>query len=120
MTVAVDFDNVVREYSSKKQTGPITDPPLPGAIEGLRKLMDMEPVFILTSNDVERVTKWLTDHDFVAIADMGIKRGDRFWNRKGVLLVTNWKLPARAYLDDRAVTFTSWQKALRDLKDGGE
>ena len=119
MTIAVDFDSVIREYSDKRQTGPITDPPVGGALDGLRALMDSEAVFILTSNDVERVTRWLVDHGFVAVADMAIKRGDRFWNRKGVLLVTNWKLPARAYLDDRAVTFTSWPKALRDLKDGG-
>lgn len=33
----------------------------------------------------------------------------------GVLLVTNRKLPAIAYIDDRAVRFTDWDQALREV-----
>lgn len=38
-----------------------------------------------------------------------------FWDTRGVLLVTNRKLAARAYIDDRAIRFESWEQALRDL-----
>ncbi|WP_329368841.1 hypothetical protein OG896_24850 [Streptomyces sp. NBC_00669] len=38
-----------------------------------------------------------------------------FWDLRDQLLVTNRKLPARAYLDDRAVRFTDWHQALRDI-----
>jgi hypothetical protein len=40
-----------------------------------------------------------------------------FWTTCGILLVTNRKLSAAAYLDDRAVRFTSWAQALADLRD---
>lgn len=39
-----------------------------------------------------------------------------FWNETGQLLVTNRKLPARLYLDDRAILFTSWDQALADIQ----
>ncbi|WP_171108624.1 hypothetical protein, partial [Streptomyces sp. N502] len=38
-----------------------------------------------------------------------------FWNVRGLLLVTDRKFPAVAYLDDRAVHFTDWSQALTDL-----
>lgn len=34
----------------------------------------------------------------------------------GVLLVTNGKLPAVAYLDDRALPFVNWDQAMAELK----
>lgn len=37
------------------------------------------------------------------------------WDGRGQLLVTNRKLPAIAYIDDRAIRFTSWQQASYDL-----
>lgn len=113
MTLAVDFDGVVHGYSRGWQDGRIYDPPLPGALDGLRQLMCSEAVFILTSRDVGAVSSWLLERGF------SIRTGydGPFWNEQGVLLVTNHKLPARAYLDDRAVRFTSWPQALRDLGD---
>ncbi|MFD6094727.1 hypothetical protein ACFVWN_01180 [Nocardiopsis flavescens] len=39
----------------------------------------------------------------------------RFWTRPGVLLVTDRKLPALVYIDDRAIRFTSWDQALNDF-----
>lgn len=38
-----------------------------------------------------------------------------FWNERGQLLVTNRKLPAVAYIDDRAIRFTSWRDAFAQL-----
>lgn len=35
---------------------------------------------------------------------------------KGLVLVTNTKLPARVYLDDRALKFTSWPQATTNLE----
>lgn len=38
-----------------------------------------------------------------------------FWSERGQLLVTNRKLPAVAYIDDRGIRFESWDQALADL-----
>lgn len=116
-TIAVDFDGVIHTYSRGWQDGTIYDPPLPGALEGLRTLMQDHAVFIHTTRDAATVAAWLSEHGFDTVVDVeGPKHPRReFWNDLGVLLVTDRKLPAVAYLDDRAVLFTDWDQALTDL-----
>lgn len=118
MTLGVDFDGVIHRYSKGWQDGSIYDGPMPGALGGLNRLMEAEPVFIHTARDVGQVAAWLLDRGF----SVRVGHDGAFWNEKGRILVTNRKLPARAYLDDRAVLFTSWPQALADLlgEDGGE
>jgi hypothetical protein len=115
MSLAVDFDGVIHRYSRGWQDGSIYDQPMDGAIDGLRALMDVEAVFVFTSREPDQVARWLAGYGFQVVADTGPAPGRHFWNQRGVLLVTNRKLPARAYLDDRAVPFTSWGQALKDL-----
>lgn len=134
MTIAVDFDGVVHQYSRGWHDGTIYDPPMPGALEGLRTLMEHDSVFIFTTRDPEQVMPWLEQHGFDVlndyescerchgqfIAEVPCRecKGSgllTFWNDRGRLLVTNRKLPAVAYLDDRAVRFVDWGQALTDL-----
>lgn len=132
MAVAVDFDGVIHRYSRGWQDGSIYDPPMPGALDGLRVLMATEAVFIHTSREPEQVGPWMEGHGFDvtidercgvcatvgATTDCPMCKGSGllvFWEERGQLLVTNRKLPARAYLDDLAVPFTRWDKALADL-----
>lgn len=138
MTFAVDFDGVIHRYSRGWHDGTIYDPPMEGAMDGLRALMDYDAVFIHTTRDPEQVATWLEARGVHAVTDEDTcerchgQYTDEvpctacqgsglltFWNQRGVLLVTNRKLPARAYLDDRAVPFTRWDKALADLLDYG-
>lgn len=115
MAIAVDFDGVVHAYSRGWYDGTAYDEPMPGAIEGLRALMEKHAVFVHTSRNVHQVAEWLTRHGFETTTFTPPK----FWNERGRLLVTNWKVPATAYLDDRAVRFTSWASALDELQHGG-
>ncbi len=70
-------------------------------------------MFILTAhNPLTAVVDWLEDH--------GLKASYRdelpeFWSRRGILLVTNIKLPAAVYIDDRSIRFTSWSQVLNEL-----
>lgn len=115
MTLAVDFDGVIHAYSQGWHDGTIYDPPIPGAIEGLRALMERDAVFIFTTRDAHQVAEWLNEHDVPAMAE---KIADRvFWHGRDVLLVTDRKLPALAYLDDRAVRFSDWTQALNDMTE---
>jgi hypothetical protein len=116
-TIAVDFDGVIHAYSRGWQDGTIYDPPLPGSLDGLRALMQTYAVFIHTTRDAATVASWLADHGFDTVVDVeGPKHPKReFWNDTGCLLVTDRKLPAVAYLDDRAVRFTDWDQAMADL-----
>ncbi|MFM9675796.1 HAD family hydrolase [Streptomyces brasiliscabiei] len=145
MTIAVDFDGVIHSYRRGWQDGSIYDQPMPGALDGLRELLDHDAVFIFTARDPEQVAPWLERYGFDVTTDdrcgrcLGEGGGQEldadsrpagpawecdackgsglltFWNQRGQLLVTNRKLPATAYLDDRAVRFVDWDQALTDL-----
>ena len=116
-TIAVDFDKVIHAYSQGWQDGTIYDPPLPGALDALTELMKDYAVFIHTTRDAGAVAGWLADRGFDTLLDVdGPTHPKReFWNEQGVLLVTDRKLPAVAYIDDRAIRFTDWPQALADL-----
>jgi|SRR5690606_9407958 len=111
-TLAVDFDGVIHRYGRGWQDGTIYDPPMPGALDALRTLMQEFAVFIHTAREPQQVIPWLENYGFDCAPD---DQGLRFWNRRGVLLVTSRKLPAKYYLDDRAVHFTTWAAALDEL-----
>lgn len=119
MTVALDFDGVMHGYSRGWQGGVIYDPPVPGTAEAVRTIMDAEATFVFTArDDLHAVVEWIErELDIPAIADSPVT-SRKFWNKRGVLLVTNHKYAARAYLDDRAVTFGKggWDQALQDLE----
>ena len=137
MTVGVDFDGVIHGYSRGWADGTIYDPPIPGALEGLRQLMEHHAVFIFTARSPRQIVPWLEGHGFDATSDercgrcLGVLslpascppcRGTgavSFWNKRGQLLVTRRKLPASAYLDDRAIRFTTWEAALDQLVGEG-
>lgn len=114
MTLAVDFDGVIHAYSRGWQDGSIYDDPIPGALEGLQALMSRDSVFIFTTRDPAQVVSWLLDRGISAIADTDSTR--TFWNGRDEVLVTNRKLAAYAYLDDRAVRFTDWPTALAEME----
>lgn len=117
MTISVDFDGVIHRYSRGWREGVIYDPPIVGAIEALREMMELEAVFILTASGAERrhkIVGWLEERGLKAVVDSPVSARE-FWNDRGVILVTNRKYPARRYLDDRGVTFRNWGQAMRDL-----
>ncbi|MEU6535544.1 hypothetical protein [Streptomyces sp. NPDC047000] len=111
MTIAVDFDGVIHTYSRGWCDGSIYDPPMPGALAGLRALMAQDSVFIHTTREPAQVARWMSLHGFICRTE----HDGPFWNQRGQLLVTNRKLAATAYLDDRAVRFTDWNRALAKL-----
>ncbi|MEU6783418.1 hypothetical protein ABZ912_29845 [Nonomuraea angiospora] len=118
-TIGVDFDGVIHRYGRGRHDGSIYDLPMPGAIDGIRALMEHYAVFIFTARAARPVADWLDARGLDAVADEEtIVYGDqptKFWNDRTALLVTNRKLPAKFYLDDRAIRFTNWLAALDEL-----
>jgi hypothetical protein len=140
VAVAVDFDGVIHWYREGWRDGSIYDDPAPGAVDGLRELLAGHAVFVFTSRDPGQVAVWLAGFGFEVTVDDGCGRcagagarpedrsagrgcpaceGSgrvRFWNRRGVLLVTGRKLPAQVYVDDRGLRFDgSWEQTLADV-----
>lgn len=117
-TVAVDFDGVIHAYSKGWQDGTIYDEPMPGAFDGLRKLMETYAVFIHTTRDPASVGRWIKGHSGIETAWSEDENNvGEFWNDQTCILVTRRKLPAVAYIDDRAVRFTSWDQALAFMSE---
>lgn len=115
-TVAVDFDKVIHTYDRGWDDGTIYGDFMPGAVEGLTRLMQRYAVFIHTTRKPRHVARWVEDRSGHGIeCTTRVPRGG-FWNERGYLLVTNRKLPAVAYIDDRAIRFESWGQALDDLE----
>jgi hypothetical protein len=120
-TVAVDFDGVLHSYERGWADGTIYGDWKPGAVTGLTQLMQEYAVFIHTTRSAKQVARWIEQMSgygiecTTAVPRTGLLRRPGFWNRQGYLLVTNLKLPAIAYIDDRAVRFKDWPQALGAL-----
>lgn len=115
-TVAVDFDGVLHTYERGWADGTIYGNWMPGAVTALSQLMKQYAVFIHTTRNPRQVARWIeqkSGYGFECVTWLPPWR--QFWNVQGALLVTGRKLPAIAYVDDQAVRFTSWDRALRDL-----
>lgn len=111
--IAVDFDGVIHRYSKGYLNGEIYDEPMPGAEEGLKKLMEKYNVFILSTREPRQIKRWMEKHINIPTA---VHEGETpFWDRAGVIGITNKKLAAIAYIDDRAVQFDSW-KSINKIK----
>lgn len=118
VAVACDFDGVIHAYSKGWQDGSIYDGPVPGAFDALRLLMETYAVFIHTTREPKPVARWITEHSRIKTAWFEVLEDvPEFWNEMGTLLVTQRKLPAVAYIDDRGIRFESWGQALDDLAE---
>ena len=84
-TICVDFDGVLNEYNGYEE-GNLGEP-LSASKEFIRQLRKKYKVVILTSRPKEQVIDWLNNNGFPSME------------------VTNRKIPAVAYIDDRAIRF---------------
>ena len=83
-TICVGFDGVLNEYGYEERD---LGEPLTGSKEFIKELRKKYKVVILTSRPKEQVIGWLTHNGFPSMK------------------VTNRKVPAVAYIDDRAIRF---------------
>lgn len=113
-TIAIDFDGVLHRYGDGYKDGTAYDIPNEGAKETLKYLMRDYAVFVFSTRPMEMIEAWLKVH-MPSIATEIIPETTelRFWETKGVLGISRVKLPAIAYIDDRAIRFTNW----RDMRN---
>lgn len=96
-TVAIDFDGVLHQYTGWKGADALDDP-MPGAQEFLVELVGRGyRVVVHTTRPAKYVDPWLQQYHMDDLVD----------------LVTDKKVPAIAYVDDRAVRFWGeWAEVL--------
>ena len=123
-TIAVDFDGVIHKYSKGWQDGSIYDEPFEGVQEALMTLKKSFWVYIFTTRDVQSVVNWMEIKFWGVGSEKGFKtiampEGTRFWQgeRNGEVAVSNRKLPAEYYIDDRGIRFDgSWKIVLQQIE----
>ena len=114
--VGIDFDQTLVAHDDGWQDGRIYGRPIPGAIESLHELKKVRSVFIVTARARRfhpEVADWLRLHTGLeTIVDDD--PGRAYW-QGDCLLVTNKKLGAAVYIDDRALRFTGdWKATLAE------
>ena len=120
-TVAVDFDGVLHSYERGWADGSIYGDWKPGAVAALSQLTQQYAVFIHTTRNPKQVARWIERTSGYAfecttwLPRTWYGRRKPFWSTRGLLLVTDRKRPAIAYIDDRAVRFEDWWQSLRVL-----
>lgn len=118
-TLAVDFDGVIHKYRNGWADGSIYDEPFEGAEQFLReKLSSGEwSVFIHSTRSPRQIKNWLIKKmpNTFGRGQSGwevkiIPFWTKFWNRNDAIGITKRKLPAIAYIDDRAIKFNGkWE-----------
>lgn len=110
-SIAIDFDTPLHQYSRGWWTKDIYDPPTLGAHEALKTLSAVYGVFIFSARPAKEILPWCKVH-FPDLRFQIIGPKVAYWNRRKVIGITNRKLPALAYIDDRAIRFTTWQDCI--------
>lgn len=110
-TIAIDFDGVIHAYGKGWQNGEIYDDPIEGSFKTIKKLMkDGYAVYIHSTRKPEQIQEWLKQKKS-GFNTLVIPDYFEFFNDNTVLGITNRKLPAIAYIDDRAVKFNGdWKE----------
>lgn len=114
-TLAFDFDGVIHAYRKGWFDGSVYDDPMPHAGFYLHNLIARYNIFILTSRRVDQVIEWMAKH-FPNLMVTEIPQAQVMWQERGVIGVTNKKLPAIAYIDDRAIHFEDWTSVVPQVE----
>lgn len=103
--VCFDFDGVIHKYREGWKDGTIYDIDNYEMIKLISFLQNAKiPVFICSTRRPEQIKEWWMKQK-INIPIVVIPDDEVFWNDLFVVGVTNRKLPAQLYIDDRAYKY---------------
>lgn len=111
-TVVFDFDGVIHLYSDGWKNGSIYDSYDEEAVKAIKAYqMANYAVAISSTRDPEQIKAYCDENNLFKSEIMPFET--KFWNKKDIVGITNRKIPAMVYIDDRAVKFdkdmASWE-----------
>jgi hypothetical protein len=120
-TIAIDFDGVIHKFESY---GNILGYPIDGAFDCIRTLIQRHPIYILCARawhstssplgGLNYMPHWFEMHQ-LGIPTFVDTEYAQPWEDKTRILITNRKLPATVYIDDRGLHFQDWPQTMREL-----
>ena len=125
-TIAIDFDGVIHDYKEGWKDGSIYGWPVEYAIKSINDLIGMGyGVFIFSTRNPTQIRDWFDFLNDAPSPDIITFKYQvipwwafwvKFWNKKGVVGITNRKLPANIYIDDRCLKFDGdWINVLEQI-----
>lgn len=120
--VCFDFDGVIHKYSKGWQDGSVYDGPNLDIIMFIKELMYHNiSCFICSTRDSNQIEHWWMErvYPITFIPCKVINENTTFWCEKGIVGITNKKLTAVVYIDDRAYKYTpdkTLDKLLEDFE----
>lgn len=113
-TIAFDFDGVLHAYRDGYKDGTAYDIPNEGVKETLKYLLRDYAVYVFSTRSPEMIQDWFARHQLGFVTEIIPEDSTiRFWSTRNVIGISRLKLPAVAYIDDRAIRFTN----MRDIRN---
>jgi hypothetical protein len=104
--VAFDFDGVIHKYSRGWLDGSIYDEVNHSVLELIEILQnDGYPCVIISTREPKQIKEWWDKQQFSIKAEL-LDEEITFFNDCTYIGITNKKLPAQVYIDDRAYKYT--------------